>query len=55
MLDEVTGEDHDASVRLHAGRRALWQQGVERQGPYQDPMEQGLRHFHGFLRDALGA
>jgi phenylpropionate dioxygenase-like ring-hydroxylating dioxygenase large terminal subunit len=55
MLDEVTGEDHDASVRLHAGRQALWQQGVERQGPYQDPMEQGLRHFHGFLRDSLEA
>jgi choline monooxygenase len=52
VLDEVTGEDHDASVRLHAGRRALWQQGVERQGPYQDPMEQGLQHFHDFLRDA---
>jgi phenylpropionate dioxygenase-like ring-hydroxylating dioxygenase large terminal subunit len=52
VLDEVTAEDHEASVRLHAGRRALWQQGVESQGPYQDPMEQGLQHFHQFLRTA---
>jgi hypothetical protein len=50
MLDEVTGEDHDASAQLHAGRRALWQQRVECQGPYQQPMEQGLRHFHDYLR-----
>lgn len=52
VLDEVSGEDHDASARLHAGRRALWQQGVECQGPYQQPMEQGLRHFHNYLRGA---
>ncbi|HEX6961257.1 MAG TPA: SRPBCC family protein [Lacipirellula sp.] len=55
VLEEVTDEDHDASVRLHAGRRALWQQGVERQGPYQEPMEQGLQHFHQFLRTCTGA
>ena len=55
VFAEVTGEDHDVSVRLHAGRRALWQQSVERQGPYQDPMEQGLRHFHDFLRETCGA
>ncbi|MCC6493485.1 MAG: Rieske 2Fe-2S domain-containing protein [Pirellulales bacterium] len=55
VLDEVTAEDHEASVRLHAGRRALWRQGERRQGPYQDPMEQGLRHFHDFLRVACPA
>jgi phenylpropionate dioxygenase-like ring-hydroxylating dioxygenase large terminal subunit len=55
VLDEVTAEDHDASARLHAGRRALWQQGVERQGPYHEPLERGLRHFHDFLREACGA
>ncbi len=52
VFAEVTDEDHDVSVRLHEGRRALYHQGVEKQGPYQDPMEQGLRHFHQFLRDA---
>ena len=55
VLDEVTEEDHDASAQLHAGRQALWQQGIERQGPYQGPLEQGLQHFHGALRTALEA
>jgi phenylpropionate dioxygenase-like ring-hydroxylating dioxygenase large terminal subunit len=50
VFAEVTDEDHDVSVRLHEGRRALYQQGVEKQGPYQEPMEQGLRRFHQFLR-----
>jgi phenylpropionate dioxygenase-like ring-hydroxylating dioxygenase large terminal subunit len=54
VFAEVTAEDHDVTVRLHAGRQALYQQGVERQGPYQEPMEQGLRHFHQFLRAACG-
>jgi len=52
VFDEVTAEDHDVSVRLHEGRRALYRQGVEKQGPYQEPMEQGLRRFHDFLRMA---
>jgi phenylpropionate dioxygenase-like ring-hydroxylating dioxygenase large terminal subunit len=50
VLDEVTNEDHEASVRLHAGRSALARQGVEYQGPYQPELEQGLRHFHAYLR-----
>lgn len=54
IFAEVTAEDHEASVRLHEGRRALWQQGVERQGPFQEPMEQGLRTFHQFLRAECG-
>jgi hypothetical protein len=52
VFAEVTGEDHDVTVRLHRGRQALYQQGIERQGPYQEPMEQGLRHYHRFLRAA---
>jgi phenylpropionate dioxygenase-like ring-hydroxylating dioxygenase large terminal subunit len=52
MFAEVTAEDHDVTVRLHDGRKALYQQGVEYQGPYQEPMEQGLRHYHQFLRAA---
>jgi choline monooxygenase len=56
MFAEVTAEDHDVTVRLHQGRQALYQQGIEYQGPYQEPMEQGLRHFHQFLREScLGA
>jgi hypothetical protein len=50
VLDEVTGEDHLASVRLHEGRRAMYERGENAQGPYQMPMEQGLRRFHDCLR-----
>ena len=50
VLDEVTGEDHAASVLLQNGRRALYDRGENLQGPYQMPMEQGLRRFHDCLR-----
>jgi phenylpropionate dioxygenase-like ring-hydroxylating dioxygenase large terminal subunit len=50
VLDEVTGEDHAAAVTLHNGRRALYERGENRQGPYQLPMEQGLKRFHDCLR-----
>lgn len=50
VLDEVTGEDHAAAETLQAGRRALHDRGDDLQGPYQMPMEQGLRRFHGCLR-----
>jgi len=50
VLDEVTGEDHEAAVRIHAGRRALYDCGENAQGPYQMPMEQGLCRFHDCLR-----
>ena len=50
VLDEVTGEDHEAAVLLQEGRQALWSRGENSQGPYQMPMEQGLRRFHDCLR-----
>ena len=50
VLDEVTSEDHWAAVRLQAGRKALFDRGENLQGPYQLPMEQGLRRFHDCLR-----
>jgi phenylpropionate dioxygenase-like ring-hydroxylating dioxygenase large terminal subunit len=50
VLDEVTGEDQAASERLHSGRCALYARGENAQGPYQLPMEQGLRRFHDCLR-----
>jgi choline monooxygenase len=49
-LDEVTSEDHAAAVTLHNGRRALYERGDNWQGPYQLPMEQGLKRFHDCLR-----
>ena len=50
VLDEVTGEDQGAAELLHAGRRTIWERGDNLQGPYQMPMEQGLRRFHDCLR-----
>jgi hypothetical protein len=50
VLDEVTGEDQAAAERLFSGRRALYEHGENAQGPYQIPMEQGLRLFHDCLR-----
>jgi choline monooxygenase len=53
VLDEVTGEDHGAAVTLQNGRRALFDRGENFQGPYQMPMEQGLRNFHDCLREIV--
>ena len=53
VLDEVTAEDHAASVMLQEGRQALWNRGENWQGPYQMPMEQGLRRFHDCLREIV--
>ncbi len=50
VLDEVTGEDHHAAEALQNGRRAAFERGDDFQGPYQLPMEQGLRRFHDCLR-----
>jgi phenylpropionate dioxygenase-like ring-hydroxylating dioxygenase large terminal subunit len=52
-LDEVTGEDHYAAQTLQDGRRALLERGDNFQGPYQMPMEQGLRRFHDCLREIV--
>jgi choline monooxygenase len=50
VLDEVTAEDHMAAQTFQNGRQALWQRGENVQGPYQMPMEHGLRRFHDCLR-----
>lgn len=47
---ETAKEDEEICRRITAGRRALFQQGVNETGPYQFPMEAGMAHFHGFLR-----
>lgn len=47
---ETALEDEDICERMHQGRRALHQQGLSESGPYQSPLEDGMRHFHAFLR-----
>ncbi len=50
---ETAIEDHEIARRMHEGRRALYLQGISEEGPYQSPMEDGMVHFHEFLRRHL--
>jgi phenylpropionate dioxygenase-like ring-hydroxylating dioxygenase large terminal subunit len=52
---ETALEDEEICQRMHQGRRALWLEGRDEQGPYQSPMEDGLVHFQEFIRRELGA
>lgn len=50
---ETALEDEEICKRMHEGRRALYKLGVDERGPYQSPMEDGLVHFHEFMRREL--
>jgi choline monooxygenase len=50
---ETAGEDDEIAERMDAGRRALYKLGRSEVGPYQSPMEDGMQHFHEFLRREL--
>jgi choline monooxygenase len=40
---------------MDAGRKVLLDRGDNEVGPYQSPMEDGMQHFHEFLRAKLGS
>lgn len=46
---ETALEDEEICMRMTEGRRALLSQGINECGPYQSPMEDGMRHFHEFV------
>ncbi|HTF97035.1 MAG TPA: aromatic ring-hydroxylating dioxygenase subunit alpha [Cellvibrio sp.] len=50
---ETALEDDEIAERIDAGRRALYRRGVTEAGPYQTPMEDGIRHFHGWYRAVM--
>lgn len=50
---ETAQEDDIICRRMQQGRRALYKQGIEDQGPYQSPTEDGMLHFHEYLRRNL--
>jgi len=50
---ETCAEDDEIALRMDAGRRALLERGTSEVGPYQSPMEDGMQHFHEFLRAEL--
>ena len=52
---ETALEDDEICRRMQLGRRLLFEQGREESGPYQSPMEDGMVHFHEFLRRQIGA
>ncbi len=51
---ETCIEDDEIAERMDAGRKALFERGDDEAGPYQSPMEDGMRHFHEWYRRALG-
>ena len=51
---ETAVEDEEICMRMTEGRRALIADGREEHGPYQSPMEDGMVHFHEFLRREIG-
>jgi phenylpropionate dioxygenase-like ring-hydroxylating dioxygenase large terminal subunit len=51
---ESAAEDAAACLRLQSGRRALWLAGEDDVGPYHTPHEDGMIHFHDWLRRETG-
>jgi phenylpropionate dioxygenase-like ring-hydroxylating dioxygenase large terminal subunit len=50
---ETCVEDDEIALRMDAGRKALYERGDNEVGPYQSPMEDGMRHFHEWYRKRL--
>lgn len=50
---ETAVEDDTICLRMHQGRKSLYQRGIEETGPYQSPTEDGMLHFHEYLRRNL--
>jgi len=50
---ETAAEDAGGCERLDRGRRALHARGADDRGPYQSPTEDGMVHFHEFVRRQL--
>ena len=51
--NETVGEDDEIAIRMDRGRRALLKAGRSEVGPYHSPMEDGMLHFHEYLRREL--
>ncbi len=50
---ETAREDDQIAQLIDRGRRALLERGENDAGPYQSPMEDGMMHFHEYLRGHL--
>jgi phenylpropionate dioxygenase-like ring-hydroxylating dioxygenase large terminal subunit len=52
--NETVREDDEIALRMDRGRKALLRAGRNEVGPYHSPMEDGMLHFHEYLRRQLG-
>ena len=50
---ETCIEDDEIGERMDAGRKALFERGDNEVGPYQSPMEDGMKHFHQWYRQKM--
>ena len=50
---ETAEEDDQIALLMDQGRKVLWERGVSDAGPYQSPMEDGMQHFHEYVRREL--
>ncbi len=50
---ETALEDDEICERMSQGRKVLMKRGMDDGGPYQSPMEDGMLHFHEFVRRQL--
>jgi len=50
---ETAVEDEAICIKMQHGRRALYQTGQNQVGPYQGSLEEGMQHFHQFLRENI--
>ena len=50
---ETAKEDDEIAQFMDRGRRALLERGENDAGPYQSPMEDGMMHFHEYVRRHL--
>lgn len=50
---ETCAEDDEIAERMDAGRKALFVRGNNETGPYQNPMENGMQHFHDWYRSQM--
>ena len=50
---ETCVEDDEIALRMDAGRKALMERGDNEVGPYQTPMEDGMKHFHEWYRGLM--
>ena len=51
---ETAVEDDEIAERMDRGRKALLAEGRDEVGPYQEPFEVGMPHFHAFYRRMMG-